>query len=179
MAPINLPDGTEVSEIVLPDGSTASEVLAPDGSTVFGGIPDSVVTRPADRSTSGESNSRGLAISPASDFSAIGARISNNTTGVTRARVYNYSQSAYVKSVDISALSPGDAFTIDYGFDSGQDYGIELDANGSSYTIGFAGGAKDYPYTSTDVDIIAASIDGSQSTGDSAQGVNDIGNTGF
>jgi len=41
MAPINLPDGTEVSEIVLPDGSTASEVLAPDGSTVF--ATDSVV----------------------------------------------------------------------------------------------------------------------------------------
>jgi len=45
MAPINLPDGTEVSEIVLPDGSTASEVIAPDGSTVFGGIPDSVVAQ--------------------------------------------------------------------------------------------------------------------------------------
>ena len=41
MAPINLPDGSQVSEIVLPDGSTASEVLAPDGSTVFGVIPDS------------------------------------------------------------------------------------------------------------------------------------------
>jgi len=42
MAPINLPDGSQVSEIVLPDGSTASEVLAPDGSTVFGNaIPDS------------------------------------------------------------------------------------------------------------------------------------------
>jgi len=40
MAPINLPDGTEVSEVVLPDGSTASEVVAPDGSTVFGGIAD-------------------------------------------------------------------------------------------------------------------------------------------
>jgi len=45
MAPINLPDGTEVSEIVLPDGSTASKVLAPDGSTVFSAIPDSVITR--------------------------------------------------------------------------------------------------------------------------------------
>jgi len=43
MAPINLPDGTEVSEIVLPDGSTASEVLAPDGSRVFPIIPDSLV----------------------------------------------------------------------------------------------------------------------------------------
>jgi len=47
MAPINLPDGSQVSEIVLPDGSTASEVLAPDGSTVFGNaIPDSVVFYP-------------------------------------------------------------------------------------------------------------------------------------
>jgi len=43
MAPINLPDGSQVSEIVLPDGSTASEVLAPDGSTVFSTIPDSVI----------------------------------------------------------------------------------------------------------------------------------------
>jgi len=45
MAPINLPDGSQVSEIVLPDGSTASEVLAPDGSRVFGGTPDSGVAQ--------------------------------------------------------------------------------------------------------------------------------------
>jgi len=43
--PINLPDGTEVSEVILPDGSTASEVIAPDGSTVFGAIPDSAIHR--------------------------------------------------------------------------------------------------------------------------------------
>jgi len=43
MAPINLPDGSQASEIVLPDGSTASEVLAPDGSTVFSTIPDAAV----------------------------------------------------------------------------------------------------------------------------------------
>jgi len=41
MAPINLPDGSEVSEIILPDGTTASSVIAPDGSTVFSAIPDS------------------------------------------------------------------------------------------------------------------------------------------
>jgi hypothetical protein len=43
MAPINLPNGNEVSEIVLPNGATASEVIAPDGSTVFGGITDGPV----------------------------------------------------------------------------------------------------------------------------------------
>jgi len=45
MAPINLPDGSEVSEVILPDGTTASEVIAPDGSAVFSAIPDSVVNR--------------------------------------------------------------------------------------------------------------------------------------
>jgi len=40
MAPINLPDGSEVSEVILPDGASASEVRAPDGSTVFSGIAD-------------------------------------------------------------------------------------------------------------------------------------------
>jgi hypothetical protein len=40
MAPINLPDGSEVSEVILPDGASASEVIAPDGSAVFSAIPD-------------------------------------------------------------------------------------------------------------------------------------------
>jgi len=43
MAPINLPDGTEVSEVILPDGASASEVVAPDGRTVFSAIPEGVV----------------------------------------------------------------------------------------------------------------------------------------
>jgi len=46
MAPINLPDGSEVSEVILPDGASASEVIAPDGSAVFGNaIPDSAIYR--------------------------------------------------------------------------------------------------------------------------------------
>jgi len=35
MAPIYLPDGSEVSEIVLPDGTSASEVIGPDGNVLF------------------------------------------------------------------------------------------------------------------------------------------------
>jgi len=46
MAPINLPDGTEVSEVTLPDGASASAVIAPDGTTVFGSvIPDKGIAR--------------------------------------------------------------------------------------------------------------------------------------
>jgi hypothetical protein len=41
MAPINLPNGNEVSEVILPDGSSATEVIGPDGQTVFDvGVPD-------------------------------------------------------------------------------------------------------------------------------------------
>jgi len=43
MAPINLPDASEVSEVILPDGASAGEVIAPDGSTVFSAIPDSAI----------------------------------------------------------------------------------------------------------------------------------------
>jgi len=53
MAPINLPDGTEVSEVILPDGATASEVVAPDGSAVFSAIPDSIVAQFDARQLSG------------------------------------------------------------------------------------------------------------------------------
>jgi len=45
MAPINLPDGSAVAEVILPDGAAASEVIAPDGNTVFSAIPDSLVTQ--------------------------------------------------------------------------------------------------------------------------------------
>jgi len=58
MAPINLPDGTEVSEVILPDGSTASEVIAPDGSTVFGNaIPDPTAEYIADDITGSNGDS--------------------------------------------------------------------------------------------------------------------------
>jgi len=45
MAPINLPDGSAVAEVILPDGAAASEVIAPDGNTVFSAIPDSAVSQ--------------------------------------------------------------------------------------------------------------------------------------
>jgi len=56
MAPINTPNGNEVSEIVLPNGNPASEVIAPDGTQVFGAIPDSVV----DNFEDADANPRGV-----------------------------------------------------------------------------------------------------------------------
>ena len=148
---------------------------------LFDVIPDSVTSRPDDdESESSFSESQGLAIVSSKSFSGTKARISSQTSGVTRARVYDYGQSEYIASTDISGLSSGDVFQIDFDFQSGVDYGIELDAEGGDYTAGFNRDERDYPYTGTDIDIIARSRNGTQiDDGTSSSGVssvNDIGN---
>lgn len=144
-------------------------------------IPDSVTSRPDDDDSASETGSIGPAFTTTSDFDEIGARISANTSGVTRARLYDYSKGSYVETVDISGLSAGDTFSIAYDYQSGVDYAFELDDNGNSYTIGYLFEGWDYPYTGEQIDIIARSNDGTQNStdGDSfAQigNVNDIGN---
>lgn len=177
--PVNLPNGIDASEIVLPNGNTASEVIGPDGNVLFsagGGYitPDSVVSRPSDDLTTDFSGSIGLVINPNNNLAKVGFRISQDTTGITRARVYDYSQSQYVFSKDISSKTSGDAVALDIQLDSGIDYGIELDDSGSSFTAGIAN--QDLTTVSgSDLDIVARSIDGSTDTTNYAT-VNDIGN---
>ena len=138
-------------------------------------IPDSVVSRPDDNDTTNRSDSRGLRINPNASYEAVGVRISANTSGVSRARLYDYNASEYIETVDVSDLSSGDTFSFDSSIYEGVDYGIELDDNGDSWTMGFADGAQDYPYTGDDIDIVGNSIDGTKDVVN-AQAVNDIGN---
>ena len=141
-------------------------------------IPDGVVSRPDDDDAiTGRDDSNGHVFNSESDYSAIGARISNNTSGVTRARLYDYVADAYIETIDISNLSSGDAFAFESEISANQDYGIEVDAEGEGYTLGFASGEDNYPYTTEDIDIdiVAQSRDGESRTGQ-AQAVNDIGN---
>jgi hypothetical protein len=73
--------------------------------------------------------------------------------------------------------SSGEAFAFDSEIQAGQDYGVEVDDGGSgSYTLGYAGGAKSYPVTGTDIDIVGQSGDGTQTTNNAYQGVTDFGN---
>ena len=149
------------------------------GHAIARSIPDTVTSRPTDDNPASVTRGLGLTISPNADFEEIGFRISNNTSNATRARVYDHSQSAYVLSKDISSLSSGDTETFVYDFISGQDYGFELDNNGSSWTVGFLfGTSRSYPYTGEDIDIVARSDEGSQTTS-GASSINDIGYTGF
>jgi len=180
MAPINLPNGNEVSEVILPDGASASEVVAPDGSTVFSGIPDSVASRPDDDGTGSVTADHGLAVEFAESFDEFGARISNNTSNVTTARVRDPNGNV-MDSTDVSNLSGGDAFTLSGDFQANTEYQVTVDADASSFTVGFAAGADQYPYTSTDVDIVGRVVGTTTQSGnkDNTHALNDIGDVGF
>lgn len=136
---------------------------------------DSVTIRPPDSSSATLTRSLGLVFSPAADFNNVGFRISSQTTGATRALLFDYSQSQFVSTKNISSLSSGDVETFSHPFVAGRDYGIEIDANGSNYSIGFSSNSS-YPFTGSDIDIVARSDGGTQVTQDGVTGVNDIGN---
>ena len=173
MAPIRKGDGTPLE---IPG---VSEVRSGDGRVFFDGvaIPDSVVSRPEDDDTTDQTEECGLVITAKSDWSSIGARISNNTSGVTRAYLRDHTAESLIDDVDISNLSSGDAFTFDdVNLESENDYSITVGAEGSSYDLGFRRGETDYPYTSDDVDIVGAVGTDEDPV---VQGVNDIGNVGF
>ena len=142
-------------------------------------IPDSVVSRPDDDATFDADESDGLTVAFADEFGSFAFRISNNSSGFSRVRVYDYDAGSYVFNKDISAKSAGDTVVVELEVSGNVDYGVEIDNDGSEWTVGFADdGGIDYPYESEDVDIVSQSRNGGQRTGDSAnvRAINDIGN---
>jgi len=118
MAPINLPDGTEVSEVILPDGATASEVVAPDGDRVFSVIPDSGISRwefEGDATDSWGSNGGSITGATFTSDSAVGSQALSfdgndvvtigNVDALKRADEGVWSYSAWVKITDKSSAA--------------------------------------------------------------------------
>lgn len=143
-------------------------------------IPDSVASRPADDASTTESAKEGLGIETKSDWPSIGARISNNTSGLTTAYLEDTDRNV-IETVDVSGLSSGDAFTFDnVNLQENNEYLILGDAEGGDYTLGYVN-ETNYPYTSTDVDIIGTLANDSLplETDNQPRVFNDIGNTGF
>ena len=163
------------------DGEQFNEWISLVDGEVLDGIPDSVVSRPDDDNDTSSTANGGLHIELKTNWPSIGAEISNNTTGATKAYLYDldndsYGSSELIDETDISGLSSGDAFAFkDVNLDSGQEYVIVVDAEGSSYTRGFSGDADDYPYEEDDIDIIGEASGGDVSTA-VGRGVNNIGN---
>ena len=145
-------------------------------------IPDSVVSRPEDDGDSNDfSGESGVVIETKSEWPSIGARISNNTVGATRAYLRD-DGGAVISETDISSLVSGDTFTFDdVNLDANTTYQIVLDAEGSDFDHGNFSDTI-YPYESPDVDIIARIFNGEEPVFDDGAPVvcvNDIGNTGF
>jgi len=138
-------------------------------------IPDTLASRPDDDDTITNSTSDGLTVSFASNFGRFAFRVSNNTSGFSRARVYDFDDESYVFNKDISDKSADDIVVVNMDVKPNVDYGIELDNNGSEWTIGIGMDELNYPYSSDDVDIISQSRDGSQRDQD-VVAINDIGN---
>ena len=145
---------------------------------LFDVIPDSVVAREDDNNSTSQTDNFGFEIELKADWPSIGARISNNTSGLTRA-ILQEDDGTNIETIDISGLSAGEAFTFDdVDLQDGNKYRIITDAEGSSFTHGFFDGSQNYPYTTADIDITNRIRDGSVDQG-SPGNINDIGNVGF
>jgi hypothetical protein len=146
-------------------------------------IPDSAVSRPDDNNSDGRTSADGVEFVLADDFTENGYRISNNTSGATRARVIDLSDGSTIATKDISTLGAGDAFTIAANYQGGQSYSIVLDAEGSTYTQGFKnfsaeGQEYDGPYQSQDIDIIGG-VAKETNNGAAIANIIEVGNVGF
>ena len=142
-------------------------------------LPDEVVSRPDDGDVSNNDQTQGLKIELKSNWQSIGARISNNTQGATRAYLWDSNQST-IDSLDISALSSGDAFAFeDVNLASGEQYYIVLDAEGEDHDTGFFSASDPYPYVGDSLNIIARWTDQSGDDNNDPIAVNDIGKTGL
>ena len=143
-------------------------------------IPDSVVSRPDDNTSTSTSGKLGFEIDTNSEWPSIGCRISANSSGFQTAYLRD-SGGSNIDTVDISSLSAGDTFTFDnVDLAVNTTYQIVVDAGGGSWTAGFNDQTNEnYPLTTTDIDITGGFFEGSVGTGYDGGAVNDIGNTGF
>jgi hypothetical protein len=158
------------------DGTRQFPSLHSVSAQLLPAIPDSVVSRPDDNFTSNLTDAFGLVINPNSDFDRFAVRVSTNTSKHTRLRVYDYSSSSYVFFEDVSSTVAGDTITIDQPIDTGDDYAVELDAEGSTWDVGNNPDENNYPYPGEDIDIVARSKNAIKQTTESVTSINDIGN---
>lgn len=143
-------------------------------------LPDSVVSRPDDNVSGSITRKLGLAFEVSSSFEEVGFELSSNVSSPTRAYLYDNDAGSQLDSVDISTLTAGDAFTISAGYQTGVEYLVWIDAEGSNYTFGYYD-TPSFPYSSTDVDITAgADEDEADNTrSDNVYNIVSVGNVGF
>ena len=147
-----------------------------DYSIVASSIPDLVVTRAKDNNTISNSNKRGIEIHTKTQWQSIGARLSSNVSGVSKAEIIEISTGNILQTVNISGLSSGDTFTFDnVELESGKNYSIIAWDEGNGHNSG-TNNTSD-TYTSDDLDIVGGIRQGTVSADYS--NIVEVGNIGF
>lgn len=116
-------------------------------------IPDSVVSRPQDNtsSSSGFPQKRGVRISVSQEWTEIQGELSGNVdSALTRAYIHRVSDGMLMGDVGISGTA-GEVFTVelDTPLSSGEEYNFVCDAGGSDYITAYYD-SPSFPYTSSD-----------------------------
>jgi len=181
MIPPTSIDGTDITGATI-DGQDVEEITV-DGQTVFTATqpaaPASTVTsRPADSTLTGVSDERGLVFEVKTPLTRIGARLSNNTSGVNTVYLRDVNENL-ISSKSLSGFS-GETFDFFHNFQQNQEYMFTVDNGGSSWTVGFDSGNENYPFTGQEIDIqrfVRVGIQ--QTTSAGVQVLNDFGKTGF
>jgi hypothetical protein len=164
------PEGNTVTSLSDPVRVTeeASTFVESDVTVTFNNTTNigvgSTASRPADDTTESGTNPTGIQIEPQKDIRGVRFTASGNTQGATRAQIKRHSDGSVVASQTGLNLTAGD--TVEFpntSLSSGVRYQVVVDAEGSSYDIGYEQFTfDDFPFTSTDV-YITNGIDASGS----------------
>lgn len=83
----------------------------------------------------------GVVLTVSSGFTSIDVTVSSTTSRFSNAEVRARSDGSILKQIDVSGVSSGETFTMEYDFDPSQDYIISLSNNGSGFDAGYQGGS--------------------------------------
>jgi hypothetical protein len=147
---------TEGDVTVTHNGTVVSNESLELGQTIGEGA---TASRPVDNDSYTAPQKKGLLINPNVDLEGVKGTISSLASGFSTAYLIEHSTGSQLDSTDISSLSAGDVFELSASLSANVEYRVDIDNNGSDYTIGRYD-SPSYPYTSSDVDITAATSAG-------------------
>jgi len=144
-------------------------------------IPDSVVSRGADDSTSQDDRDLGIVFDVSQDWPDFQAEISSNVVTNSDNTVMRIGDTTgtILQTEDISGLSAGSVVTFnDINLTAGNTYQVSIETtDGDNYTVGISS-ETNYPYTSSDgnLEITARWNAGDVQSGKNAFNIVTIGN---
>ena len=152
-------DGKRTKTAVVFEKQLQDEYLTPVGAnaTTYNSVTiteGTTVSRVNDNSTTTANNERGLIVKPNKNILGIKAQVSNNTSGVTLARLRDAETGQILDEVDISSQQE---FILIGSMEKDKNYGILLFADSADYTFGHNNSAS-APYLSDDIDILGGTF---------------------